>query len=126
MSHTVIYNSVIQVVETKAQGHLTLTEAKEIISKIIQTAKESNCVLCLSDYREAEINMSTLEIYNIPKIISATSDSQGLFANEFKRAIIVKKDLENFDFYETVTLNSGQRAKLFQDIDEARRWLFEE
>jgi len=44
---------------------------QEIISKIIQVAKENNCYLCLSDYREAEINMSTFEISDLPKIIYA-------------------------------------------------------
>jgi hypothetical protein len=123
MAHTVTYNSASHVIKTKAQGNLTLNEAKEIISKIVQVAKESNCFLCLSDYREAEINMSAFEIYDVPKIISAVSESQGLLANNFKRAIVVKKGLKNFLFYETVTLNSGQHAKLFQDIDEAKKWL---
>ena len=125
MPHTVTYNSAAQIIETKAQGNLTSNEAKEIISKIVQAAKENNCSLCLSDYREAEINMSTFEIYDLPKIISAASDSQGLLAYNFKRAIVVKKGLKDFTFYETVTLNRLQRVKLFQDIDEAKKWLFE-
>ena len=125
MSHTTTYNSETHVIETKVQGNLILAEAKEIISKIVHVAKENSCFLCLSDYREAEISLSTVEIYDVPKIISDISASQGLRAADFKRAIVVKKDLKNFRFFETVTLNSGQNAKLFQDIDEAKKWLSE-
>jgi hypothetical protein len=125
MSFTTIYNSETHFIETIVQGNLALNEAKEIISKIIQVAKENGCFLCLSDYREAEIKLSTFEIYAVPKIISDISASQGIPADKFKRALIVKKDLENFYFLETVTLNSGQNAKLFQDIDEAKKWLSE-
>jgi hypothetical protein len=79
--------------------------------------------LCLSDYREAELDLSVVELYDVPRIISRESASQGLLANKFKRAIVVKRDLQDFSFFETVTLNSGQNAKLFQDLDEAKKWL---
>ena len=124
MAHTTTYNSEAQVIETKAQGNLTLDEAREIISDIVQAARQSGCLLCLSDYREAEISFSTVEIYDVPKILADIVASQGFQASDFKRAIIVKKDLKNFQFFETVTLNRMQNVKLFQDIDEARGWLF--
>ena len=125
MSYTITHNSEAHVIETKVQGILAWDDARQIISNIIQVAKENNCFLCLSDYREAEIRLTTLEIYDVPKIISDISASQGLRAQDFKRAIIVKRDLKDFHFFETVTLNSGQNAKLFQDIDEAKKWLSE-
>ena len=123
MSHTVAYNSEAHLIETRVQGILTMEEAKEIISEIIQAGKSSNCYLCLSDYREAELDLSVIELYNVPRIIARESAAQGLLANKFKRAIVVKRDLKDFYFFETVTLNSGQNAKLFEDIDEAKKWL---
>ena len=126
MTHTVTYNPELGVIETVAQGNLNLSEAKEIISAITQIAIEKDCFLCLSDYRKATIEMSTLQIYDIPKILSDIVTSFGLPPRKFKRAIIAEKGVNDYQFFETVTLNMGQQAKLFQDMDEARKWLCEE
>ena len=126
MTHTVTYNPELGVIETDAQGNLSLSEAKEIISAITQIAIEKDCFLCLSDYRKATIEMSTLQIYDIPKILSDIVTSFGLPPSKFKRAIIAEKGLRDYQFFETVTLNMGQHVKLFQDMDEARKWLCEE
>jgi len=100
-----------------------LSEAKEIIFEITQMALEKNCSLCLSDYREATIEMSTLQIYDLPKVLSDLVNSFDLRPNQFKRAIIVGKGLRDYNFFETVTLNAGQNIRLFQDIEEAKLWL---
>lgn len=123
MAHTVAYNPQAHRIETKVQGILSLAEAREIISEIIQAAKDSACLLCLTDYREAELALSAPEIFGVPQIIASVSTSQGLKATHFKRAIVVKKGWKEFSFFERATLNSGQHAKLFQDIDEAAKWL---
>jgi len=123
MPHTVTYNSETHVVETKAHGNLTLDEAKELIFDIGQVCVEKNCFLCLSDYREATLNLSTLDIYSIPQLLSDILASMGLPANKVKRAVVVAKDIKDFEFFETVTINRGQNIKLFQDIDEAKKWL---
>lgn len=123
MAHTVNYNPQTRRIETKVQGILSLEEAKEIVSEIIQAAKDSSCFLCLTDYRDAQLDLSAHEIFGVPRIIADTSTSQGLKASHFKRALVVNESWEEFRFFERATLNSGQHAKLFQDIDEAARWL---
>ena len=125
MTHTTAYNPAAGMIETVAQGPITSSEAKEIISEIIQAAIENDCFFCLTDYRQAIIDMSTSDIYNIPKIISNKQASTGLYLKNFKRAIVVEKGLKDFQFLETVTLNMGQHIKLFTDMDEAKKWLFE-
>ena len=125
MTHTTAYNPAAGMIETVVQGKITSSEAKEIISEIIHAATESDCFFCLTDYRQAIIDMSTSDIYNIPKIISNKQASTGLYLKNFKRAIVVEKGLKDFQFLETVTLNMGQHIKLFTDMDEAKKWLFE-
>ena len=125
MPHTVTYNSETHIVETKAHGNLTLDEAKELIFDIGRVCAEKNCFLCLSDYREVILKLSTLDIYSIPHLLSDILASMGLPANKVKRAVVVAKDIRDFEFFETVTINSGQSIKLFQDIDEAKQWLLE-
>jgi hypothetical protein len=126
MSHTVTYNSRLNLIETKMHGNLDLQEAREIMAEIGHVAEARACFLCLSDYRGATLDMSTVEIYDIPSLLSETVTALGLSAHQFKRALVVDKGLENFHFLETVTYNSGQQARLFHDIDAARKWLLEE
>ena len=125
MAHQVTYNPDSGLIESKIQGDLSLEEAKQLIAEIGATAKENNCFLCLSDYREATMNLSTVEIYDIPRILAGSLASIGVDAQKFKRAIVVERSLEDYHFYETVSLNTGQNIKLFLDMDEAKKWLLE-
>ena len=126
MPHKVTYNSETHIVESEIYGILSLDEAIELIENIGQACAKNNCPLCLSDYRGATLNLSTIELYDIPKKLTNILDSLGLSAHKIKRAIVVPENLKDFRFYETVTLNTGQRIKMFQDISEAQNWLLEE
>ena len=123
MPYTVTYNPELQVIETKAYEVLDFSEAKEIISGIIEIGLAQKCFLCLSDYREATIRLSTMEIYEIPKIIAAIATARGLFPGSFKRALIIGRDYSDFEFLEAVTLNNMQNAKLFREFEDAKKWL---
>jgi hypothetical protein len=125
MTHTVIYNPVLGVIETVGQGKLTLSEAKEIITEITKIAVEKDCYLCLSDYRQATVEMSITEIFDLPRILADIVISFGLYAGKFRRALVIEQGLTDFRFFETVTINFGQHIRLFHDIDEAKKWLFE-
>jgi hypothetical protein len=125
MTHTVAYNSELHILELKVQGNLLLPEVRQIISESVQLVKKHNCFLALSDYREATLKLSTLEIYEIPKIIEEIFTASGLPAYKVKRALVVAKDLEDFKFFENITVNRMQNAKLFQEFDEAKKWLLE-
>ena len=123
MPHTIFYNSESHSIETKYQGIITFNEIRETFSEAIQIAQDVNCFLTLGDYRNANVNLSTLEIHRLPKVISDILAPSGIAPHKLKRAFVVAKNLDDFHFFETVTLNNGQLAKIFQDIDEAKRWL---
>jgi hypothetical protein len=125
MPHKVTYNLKTHIVESEIYGILSLNESIELISSIGQVCAENNCSLCLSDYRKATLDLSILELYDIPKRLTNILDSLGLSAHKIKRAIVVSENTKDFHFYETVTLNNGQIIKLFQDINEAQKWLLE-
>jgi len=125
MSHLVTYNPDSGLIETKIQGNLSLDEAKQLIAEIGTAAKDNHCFRCLSDYRETTMRLSTIEIYDIPQLLSRKLASMGIDAQKFKRAIVVAKSLEDFHFFETVTINTGQNIRLFLDMEEARKWLLE-
>ena len=125
MLHTITYNSDLGIVEIKFQENVTWKEVKEILWQSGQIAKEQNCFLFLSDFREATMKLSTLELYELPKILSETFASSEIPAHKLKRAFVVAKDLKDYSFFETVNVNRGYRHKMFQDISEAKKWLLE-
>ena len=125
MLHTITYNSDSGIVEIKFQENVTWKEVKEILWQSAQIAKEQNCFLFLSDLREATMKLSTLELYELPKILSETFTSSEIPTHKLKRAFVVAKDLEAYSFFENVNVNRGYRHKMFQDISEAKKWLLE-
>jgi len=125
MTHTIIYNPETHIIETKVQGNIALDEMKEIFSEAMQIAIEKEVFLFLSDFREATISLSTMNIYDLPKILSDTAAPLGGNVHKFKRAIVTAKDFKDSGFSETVTVNRGQNAKFFHDVDEAKKWLSE-
>jgi len=66
MSHTLIYNSELHIVESKLHGDMTLGEVEVIITKIAKTAKEKDCRLIFTDFREVSRKLSILQIYELP------------------------------------------------------------
>jgi len=116
MCHTVIYNSELHIVEAKLQGDMTLGEVQETISKIAKIAKEKDCRLILSDFREVSRKLSILEIYELPDRIKTIFTSFGINVLHYKRANVV---------HENVMVNRGQKEKVFTDIDQAKKWLME-
>ncbi|HNK62418.1 MAG TPA: hypothetical protein PLE14_00100 [Anaerolineales bacterium] len=53
------------------------------------------------------------------------STQTGISPFKLKRAFVVSKNLDDFHFFENVTRNNGQLAKIFQDVDEAKKWLLQ-
>lgn len=96
MPHTIIYNSEIHIIESKFQKDLTFSEVKEFISEGARIAKENDCALFLTDYREVNLKLSTLEIYEVPKLMQDTFASTGFNARQLKRAIVVAKKSKRF------------------------------
>ena len=123
MSHTVIYNSELHIVESKLQGDMTLGEVKEIVTKIAKIAKEKDCRLIFIDFREVSRKLSILQIYELPDRTKNIFSSFGINVLLYKRANVVAKDLDDYVFHENVMVNRGQNEKVFTDIDKAKKWL---
>jgi hypothetical protein len=123
MSHTLNYNPELRMIESKVIGELTLNEVRETITQYAVICKEKGCTLLLNDFREATIQLSTAEIYSLPQMIMEIYAASGVNIHPLRRALVAAKDLDDYLFFETVTVNRGQDARVFYDIDEARRWL---
>jgi hypothetical protein len=123
MSHTVIYNSELQIVESKLQGDMTVGEVEEIVAKIAKTAKEKDCRSIFTDFRKVSQKLSIVEIYKLPDRAKNIFAAFGMNILLYKRANVVAKDLDDYIFHENVMVNRGQNEKMFTDVDLAKEWL---
>ena len=125
MTHIVIYNSELHIVESRLQGDMTLGEVDEIITKTAKIAKENDCRLIFNDFREVSRKLSILQIYELPDRIRTIFTSFGINVGLYKRANVVAKDWDEYIFHENVMINRGQKEKVFTDMDEAKKWLMD-
>lgn len=123
MAHKTIFNVETGIIETKYQGIVAFNEVKEVVSESTTLSKESKCYLWLADFSEATLNLSTMEIYDLPKLILEAGTLLNIAAFHIKRAIVIIRDKANYEFAETVSKNRGQNIDLFDDIGNARKWL---
>ena len=124
MPHTIRYLPEMHIIETAVKGLVNQDELKNVFSDGVQLAKEKDCFRFLNDFREANIQMSTMELYELPEILSGISTSQGIQAGRLWRALVVGTSYtSDAIFAENVTVNRGQHVKFFHDIEEARAWL---
>lgn len=125
LSHTVIYNSELHIVESKLQGDMTVGEVEEIVTKIAKIAKEKDCRLIFTDFREVSRKLPMWQIYELPNRLKNIFAAFDINVLVYKRANVVAKDLDDYIFHENVMVNRGQNEKVFTDIDEAKEWLME-
>jgi hypothetical protein len=95
----------------------------KLTSETGHVARQYDCSLVLCDAREATMGMSTVEIYELPKIFVAILLETGVQIYKFKRALVMSADVDDFTFFETVSRNRGQNVMLFRSMDAAREWL---
>jgi hypothetical protein len=123
MSNSVTYNQEDGFIRMELQGKVDKALVKELASQTARIARKYECYLVLNDAREATSGLSTLEIFDLPRIIVEILTETGLEVHKFKRVLVVSKDVDDFTFFETVSQNRGQKVTLFRNFDEARSWL---
>jgi hypothetical protein len=123
MPYTLIYNPDLRIIESRIHGDFTLEEIREAVPKFAELIKNNNCRLVLTDHRDANMKLSTMEIYNMPGVLVEDFAASGVKVHKLKRALITTKSEKDSVFYETVTINQGQTARIFDNVDEGRNWL---
>ena len=94
------------------------SELPEFASEVVALLDKHSCVRILSDLREVDLRLSTIDLYNIPKLVAEAGVKHNV-----KRAIVFSKDAEDYKFLETVSDNRGQFVRVFTDFDEAQTWI---
>ena len=123
MPHSVTYDEDLSITVITYHGLMDVSSLKGGASAATRVARKHGCFHILIDARGGELDLSTMDIYELPQIFSDIISELGLQISEFKRALVVSIDSDDFSFIENTAHNRGQDAMVFRDIDQAKAWL---
>ena len=114
---SVYFDEQNQCLRGKFKGKLTVLSLSDYVKEVQKKAAQANKRL-VTDFTEAELGISTIEIIGIPEML----DSMGL-DDTWKRALVLSKKIDEFELYSVLANNKGYSVRTFVDIDEALAWL---
>ncbi len=110
----------------KFSGVIKLEILREYVVEMKKFCNPGSIQRIMTDYREAQINLSTLELFQLPERHDRLLMSMGFNVHRIKRAILYDpQDSASATFFETVALNRGHMVKIFTDENKAREWLMD-
>jgi len=99
-------------------GPLNAAELPKFASDASAFLHEHGCTRILNDLREVDLELSTVDIYDIPNLVAGSGIERSV-----KRAVVFSRDVGDYQFFETVSVNQGQFVRVFEDFDVAVTWL---
>lgn len=105
-------------VRVHLQGEIDAQMLNIATAKLVEEMSHCNCNRVLMDHREVELRMSTIDLFNRPKVASALG-----VPRSSRIAIVYSARGTDYQFVETVGRNRGFNVKAFKDIDEGIKWL---
>jgi hypothetical protein len=121
MKWEINYNKNDDIVYAKVEGTIDVESEEKLRNEILESMRKNSCRLLLLDLNNAEIGLSTFEIYDIPRKYMAQSVSRNT-----KMAILYpESQSRDLNFYETVSRNAGYDVMLFPEFEAAMKWLKE-
>jgi hypothetical protein len=122
MKFSITYISETDSIHIVVEGSLSLDGFNLLAEDVAKCLiKHPGCDRIINDLRLAKSPKSPVDTYYMPKCASKA----GVFRS-VRRAIIVKENQKDFRFLETVFINQGNIVQLFNNLEEARKWLFED
>ncbi len=99
------------------RGTLHYAPVRGIMGEASRVAAEHGCTRFFYDFREAELSMTTTELYFLPRELPDL---------RFHRiGALIRKDahLDDWQFFETVGQNNGIQMQFFTEEEKAIKWL---
>ena len=118
MPHQLSYDADTGILTARVSGIVDKSLVQSVASEMHAKTEKHKCTRFLNDYRHAYVDLSTLDVFGLPKLI----ESMGTDPRS-RHAIVVKGMTPMIRFFETVTRNRGENVRVFTDMDQARAWL---
>ena len=120
---SVTYDAGEHLIIVTFRGAIDATMTDELISEVIGLAKQHACFRILSDFREACVRFSIMEIFDLPASVLDKLRESGFDVAQFTRALVAGQDWSDFYFFETVARNRAHNVMLFRELEEAKKWV---
>lgn len=104
-------------------GIIKAEDLPVMIDRCDNLIKETGITNFLCDCREMNAQHSIMDLYDTIDNFAKTAN-----ATSFREALVYNKGAESEEkirFYETAALNRGYFVRMFSDINEAIKWLYE-
>jgi len=121
MTHTIEHRPQEQIIFASLSGTIKLHDLDIFLEDLIQVIKRENCYTIITDIRQAHFDLSFMQFHDLPKHVERVTASFQFNIRLVKRAFIVNQQLEDFRFYENVSVNRGLATKLCKNMDEAKK-----
>jgi hypothetical protein len=118
MSYSLDYNQDIDCILLVFKDTVNINVIQKVAPQVACMCEETGCRHVLNDMSRAIINITALEVFHSPDIISKSGISRTT-----RRALVVPSNFSHSDFLETVTRNGGHNLKVFFNVVEAKAWL---
>jgi hypothetical protein len=122
MSHKLRFDADLGIVYITFEGPLGVEAVYKGFSEAILVADSIESFRILSDFREATLELSTLQIYSLPDTLSACKPDSSPWLHRYRHAILAIVN-DDFRFMETMLNNRSQIAELFETLNDAEQWL---
>ena len=113
MAYKVVYDPDEDCVFGSITGDVDLEMVQRYAREIIKQLSAHNCLRFLNDMREASLQMSTVDLYDLPAWIEEAGVDPSC-----RRALLVSRDFNDYEFYETVSRNHGHIVAVFTDASK--------
>jgi len=109
-------------------GNEEFSSLSSSVDATVKVLMENNCSKLLCDLSKSTIKMNITEMVQLEKNITESMQAHGIHPVTIKRAMVRKNNKankDNYHFFETHSVNSLHRVKVFSQQDEALAWLRE-
>ena len=119
MKYKVQFHSKRGYVKTVVNETITSGLGEQIAEETVKIAQENNSNLLLIDVRKINIEDNAFEIYDLPGHLGKKSN----LTRQYRLALVVTRDVDDPEFFETASVDSGCDVRVFYRLRDAEEWL---
>ena len=99
-------------------GPITMAVVHAYIDALLPILEDTDCHRLLSDSTHAQLQVTTMDILQFPKMAEASP-----LTTTLKRAALAPDGTSGYEMYETFSKIQGHDVRAFKDRSEALEWL---
>ena len=125
MQFEVSYLEEEKIIVSRLSEYFDWSVAEKMVPALSVLIKDKNCKHILLNSATANMKLSTVSIYMTPEKLASEFMKYGVDIRLLRRAMVVARDEDDFQFLANVTINKSQLLRIFHDEESAIAWLME-